>query len=295
MSLIFAFPGYEKLAKSISSQLNITIGDINVRHFPDDESFVQIKTDIKDKKIIVICGLEHPDHKSMALLFFSKTAREMGAQSIGLVTPYLGYMRQDKRFQQGEAITSNIYAEFLSCNFDWLITIDPHLHRHKTLSEIYTIPATTLHAANTISAWIKDNIENPVLIGPDEESEQWVSDVAKRASVPFTVLKKIRHGDANVEVSVPEIDKYQHHTPVLVDDIISTGMTMIETIKHLHKAGMSPPICIGVHAVFAQGAYEKLMHSGAKKIATCNTIIHESNDIDICALLTDEITNMLNN
>jgi ribose-phosphate pyrophosphokinase len=166
-----------------------------------------------------------------------------------------------------------------------LITIDPHLHRIKSLSEIYNIPTKVTHAASHISAWIKNNIVTPLLIGPDLESEQWVSEVAKNANAPYIILTKIRHGDRNVEVSVPHFDTYKDHTPVLVDDIISTGRTMIETIGHLKTAGMQPPICIGVHAIFAGNAFQEIKDSGAKKIITCNTIPHQSNHIDISDLL----------
>jgi ribose-phosphate pyrophosphokinase len=225
----------------------------------------------------------------MALLFFTKVAKEIGARRVGLVAPYLGYMRQDKRFHEGEAITSNIFAAFLSQHIDWLVTIDPHLHRHKALEEIYTIPSKVLHAADTLSTWVKETVHKPLLIGPDEESEQWVSDVAQKANAPFIVLKKTRHGDRDVEVSVPHMAAYKDHTPILVDDIISTSRTMIETVAHLKKAGTKPPICIGVHGVFAKGAYESLLKAGIEKVVTCNTIIHPSNAIDITPLLATGI------
>lgn len=201
-------------------------------------------TVVKGKDVMVVCGLDRPDQKAIALTFFADVAKEMGATRIGLIAAYLGYMRQDKRFHTGEAITSNIFARFLSSQVDWLVTIDPHLHRHKFLQDIYSIPSRVLHAADTIAAWIHDRIENPVLIGPDEESEQWVSEVADKAKAPFTILTKIRHGDREVDVSVPDVETYKEHTPVLVDDIISTAQTMIETVAHLHAAGMQPPVCI---------------------------------------------------
>jgi ribose-phosphate pyrophosphokinase len=221
----------------------------------------------------------------MTIMFFAQTAKELGAKSVDLIAPYLGYMRQDKRFHEGEAITSNIFAAFLSQHFDNLITVDPHLHRHKAMNEIYTIPAKVVHAADAIADWIKDHVENPVLIGPDEESDQWVSDVAQRAGAAYTVLTKTRHGDKDVEVSVPDVDQYKDHTPVLVDDIISTARTMIAAAGHLKEAGMKPPVCIGVHAVFAGDGYEALQQAGAGKIVTCNTIPHETNDIDLSRLL----------
>jgi len=198
-------------------------------------------------------------------------------------------MRQDKQFKSGEAVTSEYFADILSSIVDKLITIDPHLHRRKSLKEIYSISCVALHAAVLISKWIKDNIPNALLIGPDCESEQWVSEVAKAANAPFIVLNKIRHGDKNVEVSVPDTKKYKSYTPVLVDDIISTARTMIETIGHLKKSGMQPPICIGVHAVFAGNSYNNLKESGIDNVITCNTIIHKSNNIDISEMIITEL------
>ena len=289
MVLLFAFPEYEELTANINKELGFKLGDVTVRHFPDGESFVKLSTDVKGKDVIVVCGLDNPDQKAMALMFFTNVAKELGANKVGLIAPYLGYMRQDKKFHDGEAITSNIFAKFLSEQIDWLVTIDPHLHRHKSLDEIYSIPSKVLHASDAIAAWIKTNIKNPVLIGPDEESEQWVSDVAKKAGSPFIVLTKIRHGDKEVEVSIPDVEKYNNRTPVLVDDIISTARTMIETTEHLKSAGIQPAICIGVHAIFADNAYEELKKSSVSQIVTCNTITHPSNKIDISSLIAEAV------
>lgn len=283
MTLLFTYPDNEKQAVSLIKEVGYALGAMTIHHFPDGESLVQLDTDVKGRDVVLLCSLDHPDSKAMTIMFFAKTAKELGAKSVGLIAPYLGYMRQDKRFHEGEAVTSNIFASFISEHFDSLVTVDPHLHRHKDMSEIYTIPAKVVHAADAIADWIKDNIEKPVLIGPDAESDQWVSDVAEKAGAPYTVLTKTRRGDKDVEVSVPEVDKYKDHTPVLVDDIISTARTMIAAARHLNKAGMKPPVCIGVHAVFAGDAYEALKNAGTARIVTCNTIPHETNEIDIRA------------
>lgn len=290
-SLVIPFPGQERLAGSIARQLQIPTGLMHLHHFPDGESLVRLPEDLAGRDLLIVCSLEQADHRAMPLMFLAETAREFGARRVGLIAPYLGYMRQDKRFHPGEAITSALFARFLSTHFDLLVTVDPHLHRHHSLDEIYTIPAISLHAADTIARWIGSEISNPVLIGPDEESEQWVAEVAARAGAPFTVLTKTRHGDSNVEVSVPEVAKYAHHTPVLVDDIISTGMTMIETTRHLLAAGMLAPVCVGVHAVFADDACERMQHNGIGRIVTCNTIPHATNGIDISPLLAAAIAN----
>lgn len=283
-TIIFALPGNEALAESLATRFDKVQGELVMRYFPDGESYVRILSEVKDKKVVMVCSLHHPDTKLLPLYFLSKTAMELGAKCTCLVAPYLAYMRQDKQFHEGEGITSRYFASLISSFAETITTVDPHLHRYGSLSEIYKVPTTVVRAADEISKWIKSNIHNPVLIGPDSESEQWVSEVANNAGAPYIVLTKIRHGDRNVEVSIPEVDKYKNHTPVLVDDIISTARTMIETVGHLKNAGMNPPICIGVHAVFAGNAYNDLLGAGAQKVITCNTIPHESNGIDISGL-----------
>lgn len=279
--IILALPGNEKLAASISSNLKAPLGECTIRQFPDGETLVQINSDVKGKQVILVCTLDRPDAKLLPLYFLSKTAKDLGANCTCLIVPYLAYMRQDKRFHPGEGITSVYFGEFISTFGDSLVTVDPHLHRRADLSEVYSIPSHVVHAADGISKWIKENVENPILVGPDSESEQWVSVVAKNAGAEFMVLEKIRHGDRDVEVSVPNVENYKNHTPVLVDDIISSARTMIETVQHLNNSGMKAPICIGVHAVFGGSAYEDLKAAGVADIITCNTIAHESNSIDL--------------
>jgi ribose-phosphate pyrophosphokinase len=285
MTILFPFPGNEELTLSIKNLLGYEMGDMTLRHFPDGESFVKIGANVRGKDLAIVCSLDRPDQKAMALMFFAQSAKELGATQVGLIAPYLGYMRQDTRFHEGEAVTSAIFAQFLSAQVDWLVTINPHLHRYKSLEEIYTIPCKTLQSADLIASWITTNVEKPFLIGPDEESTPLVSAIASKIRVPFIVLKKIRHGDKDVEIALPNIEKYKSHTPILIDDIISTGRTLIEIIVKLHNAGMDPPVCIGVHSVFTDGAYETLKNAGVSKIITSNTISHISNAIDVSSLL----------
>lgn len=150
MTVLFAYPDNEKQAVSLIKEAGYELGAMTIHHFPDGESLVQLDTNVKGRDVVLFCSLDHPDSKAMTIMFFAKTAKELGAKSVGLIAPYLGYMRQDKRFHEGEAITSNIFAAFISEHFDSLVTVDPHLHRHKDMSEIYTIPAKVVHAAGAI-------------------------------------------------------------------------------------------------------------------------------------------------
>lgn len=292
--ILFALPENENLGKSISQKLNTELGEFEFRHFPDGESYIRILSEVQNKEAIVVCTLNQPDQKILPLLFLCNLLKDMKVKSICLVAPYLAYMRQDKKFKSGEAVTSEYFAKLISSLVDRLITIDPHLHRRHSMSEIYSIPCTVLHASEYISKWINENVKDALLIGPDSESEQWVSEVAKNAHSPFVILEKTRLGDRDVKVSVPHVEKYKDFTPVLVDDIISTARTMIETVGHIKHAGMKPPICIGVHPVFAGNSYYDLLNTGVKKIITSNTIKHPSNEIDLANFLVAGIGNMLN-
>jgi ribose-phosphate pyrophosphokinase len=286
-TLVFALPGNESFAQSLAGLLQAEIGEAVIRRFPDGESYVRILSGVQDTKVVLVCTLHQPDQKLLPLYFMAKTAKELGAAEVCLVAPYLAYMRQDKQFHPGEGVTSRYFADLLSGTLDSLYTIDPHLHRFHHMNELYAIPAQALHAAPTVASWVKAHISKPILIGPDEESLQWVSEVAGLADAPYLVLNKTRLGDREVQVTQPEMAEYQDHTPVLVDDIISTARTMIETVQHLKQLTPQAPICIGVHAVFAEGAYEALLQAGAAQVITCNTIPHASNGIQVEELMAE--------
>lgn len=288
-TILFALPGNEEITEKLALHLNLEKGVSVIRQFPDGETYVQIQSDIKHKRLILVCTLHQPDNKLLQLYFLSKTAKDLGAESICLVAPYLAYMRQDKRFTPGEGITSTYFAKLISGFAESLITVDPHLHRKKSLNELYNIPNKVIHSAKLISDWIKIHVKNPVLIGPDIESKQWVSKIAKEAGAAFVVLEKTRLGDKQVKISLPQVDVYKNNTPVLIDDIISTASTMIETTIQLKNAGMNAPVCIGIHAVFAENAYQDLLNSGVADIITCNTIPHKSNRIDISKNIAEAI------
>lgn len=290
---IFALPGNEALADRLAAALGAERSPLEFRHFPDGETYLRYDAPLRGRPVLLCCSLDRPDGKLLPLVFAAETARELGAASVGLICPYLAYMRQDRRFHDGEAVTSAIFAKLLSRAVDWLVTVDPHLHRHTALDEIYDVPAEALHAAPLLARWIADEVARPLLIGPDSESEQWVAAVADAARAPFVVLEKTRRGDREVEVSVPEVEKWRDHTPVLVDDIVSTARTMIETVGHLHGVGMKPPVCLAVHAVFADDAYRDLEAAGVERVVSANTIPHASNGIDVTPLLVDAVRRRL--
>jgi ribose-phosphate pyrophosphokinase len=286
--LLFAMPGNDAMTAALALRLDAPTGTIERRQFPDGETYLRYVQDVAGKDVLIVCTLDHPDAKLIPLLFAAKTARELGASRVGLVAPYLAYMRQDRRFRPGEAITSRYVAELLSGAFDSLVTVDPHLHRYHALSDIYTIDARMAQAAPLLSAWITAHVANGVLIGPDSESEQWVSAVAAAAGCPFTVLEKTRRGDRDVEIRIKDSSLLAQRVPVFVDDIISSGHTMLAAIEQVRHHTQAPPVCLAVHGLFADRA-DELLHEAGTAVVTTNTVPHPTNAIDVSALLASRV------
>lgn len=291
--VIFAFPGNDALARRIAMQADGTVGELFLHRFPDGESYVRLDSPVSGRDVVVVCTLNEPDAKALPLMFALAAAKAQGATRAGVVAPYLGYLRQDAQFKPGEAVTSATFARLLSQAADWIATVDPHLHRYRSLDAVYSIRSAVVHAARRIGDWVQANVVDPLLIGPDEESEQWVAQVAARAGAPHVVLDKRRRGDRDVEVSVPHVDRYRQRTPVLVDDIVSTARTMIAAVTHLRDARLPPAFCVAVHALFGQDAYAALQAAGPARIVTCNTVAHETNAIDVHDALGRAVRDLL--
>lgn len=289
MRLILPLPGNETFARYLAQAGGWELGQIETRRFPDGETYVRILSDVADRPVVLVCTLARPDDGFLRLLFAADAARSLGANEVTLVTPYLAYMRQDRRFLPGEAVTSRTFARLVSSTFDRLVTVDPHLHRYPALSSLYTIPATTLHAAPLLADWIATAVETPLIIGPDEESEQWVSAIATRIGAPYAVLRKIRRGDRDVDIELPDLSRWSGRQPVLVDDIASSGRTLIEAARQLPLQGLARPVCAVVHAVFAEDSYERL-HSVAQRIVSSDSVPHPSNVIPVAPLIASTIS-----
>lgn len=287
--ILIPFPDMVPLARKLAQTLGAEMSPLDWHWFPDGESLVTLRVGLDAADVAFVATLRDPDRLALPLRFGAATAREMGAARVGLVAPYLGYMRQDQRFRDGQAISAPLFAQFLGENFDWLVTIDPHLHRIAKLEDVFPIPAFRVVAAPLLAEWIRANQPDAVLLGPDSESQQWVSEVAKLAGQPYEVLRKTRTGDRNVEINVPVGAALHGGTPVILDDIASSGRTMVRAVERMIEASTRRPICLIIHAVFAGNAHDEILAAGAECIVTTDTIPHLSNRISTAGLLAEKI------
>lgn len=286
MRLLLAMPGNGGLGRALAARLNADYAEVETRRFPDGESYVRVPAEVGGKDVDMLCTLAQPDAQFLSLVFAAETTREMGARSVHLIAPYLAYMRQDIRFRPGEAISARCFARLVSRTFDALTTVDPHLHRIASLQEVFSIPARAVSAAPAMGEWIKRSFPDPVIIGPDRESEQWASAVAQAAGAPYAVLTKTRRGDACVELELPDLSRWMGRKPILVDDIASTGGTLVEAASKLTAAGFSKPSCVVVHALCSGEAETRLRAATAGFVST-DTVPHPSNAISVAQLIAE--------
>lgn len=279
--ILIPFPEMSTLASEIAAHLGIVSRPLDWHHFPDGESLVTIPTGLSGDDVAIVATLRDPDRLALPLRFAAATAREMGARRVGLIAPYLSYMRQDHRFHPGQSVSAILFSRFLSESFDWLVTVDPHLHRISSLGDVFEIPARRVATAPLLAEWIRANVPDGVLLGPDSESQQWVGEVARLADRPCEVLTKVRTGDRSVDVSVPENAALRHGTPVILDDIASSGRTMVRAIERLLAAGAGRPVCLIIHGIFAGNALEDLSSAGALRVVTTDTVPHPTNGIGV--------------
>jgi ribose-phosphate pyrophosphokinase len=293
MTHILAFPGMLPLGEAIAALAGAQVGEVDLHRFPDGESLVTLPGDLAGKDVAILATLRDPDPLALPLRFAAETARELGARRVGLIAPYLAYMRQDRRFAEGQAVSAPLFARFLEECFDWLVTADPHLHRIHSLEDLFDIPVRRIETAPLLADWLAKNVPDAVLIGPDSESRQWVAEVARLADRPCEVLDKRRSGDRIVEVSVPHSEALLAGTPVILDDIASSGRTLIQAIERLLAAGTRPPICLVIHAVFAGDAHDDILAAGAGRVVTTNSIPHASNAVSLEQALADAASDLL--
>lgn len=285
MRIVIGCSNSADAAKKIAKKIKCKYSSLLNRKFPDGESYLKFQCSVENNELIIVQSMHpNPNDAVIEAIFASKTAKELGAKKIVIIAPYLAYMRQDKRFHEGECKSNSLMAELLSCA-DKIITIDPHLHRIQSLREIFKIPAVSLTANHLLAEYIEKKFRNSIVLGPDMESYQWAESIALEAHEQAIVLRKKRYSSRKVKIVLKEPEKVRGKTVVIVDDIISSGHTMIEAVKECKKAKAEKMYCVCVHGIYAENALQKILEAGAKEVMSTNTIQNKTSKIDVSGLI----------
>ena len=288
--VLLCFDDEHASASRLAQAAHLDLMVIERHRFPDGELKLRLPGALPSRTVL-LRSLHEPNEKLIELLIATQAARTLGAQHITLVAPYLAYMRQDIAFHPGEAVSQRIVGKFLAGLFDAIITVDPHLHRVATLQEAVPVRvenAIVLSGAPLLADWIATHRSNPLLVGPDEESAQWVAVAAARHGFEHAVCRKVRNGDRDVSVALPELAVAGRQV-VLMDDVCSTGHTVAQAARLLLAAGAASVDVAVTHALFAGDALQVLHHAGVGAIWSTDCIAHASNVVPMAAAIASAL------
>lgn len=273
------------IAKKIANKLKKPYSELQVRKFPDGELYLRFIKTVRNKTVVLVQSFhENLSDCILEAILAAETAKDLGAKKVYLAAPYFPYFRQDSRFHPGECISIKVIGRLFSRYFDKMIVIDPHLHRQTKLSDLFNTKVEKLTSNPCIADYIKKNIKNALVVGPDWESYKWAQRVAEQIRYPFVILEKKRLSGRKVRITLNKKIKINNKNIVFVDDIISTGHTILEAAKKLRSLGANKFYCIAVHGLFVENALEKLRKAKIKVITT-NTIRNKVARIDVSGVI----------
>jgi len=284
---IHAFADTGDFGRKLAQLVEAPFSVIARRTFPDGESLVRI-TERPAQRAVLVRSLHDPNAKLVELMLAADALRRAGTKKITLVAPYLGYMRQDTIFQPGEPISQRVVGEWLGHTFDRVLTLEAHLHRIKTLADVFPgCQALSIPSAPVLATWLSKEKTAPLLVGPDEESEPWVRSIGLLSGLGWIVGRKEREGDTKVRIDLPR--GIEARRAVIIDDIASSGGTIATTARALRKLGVKWIDVAVVHAIFAPRALYRIRQAGVRHVVSCNTIPHATNAISCIPLFAEKL------
>ena len=288
--LLLCFDDEQRFGHALAAALDLPAAVIARHAFPDGETRLRLPPNLPPE-VIVVRGLQQPNAKLTELWLAAAGARELGARRLTLVSPYLAYMRQDMAFTPGEVVSQRHVGALLATAFDLVLTVDPHLHRVPTLDAV--LPGrrgVALGAAPLLGRWIGTEVPGALLLGPDEEAGQWVAVAGRAAGLEHAVCLKQRHGDHEVEVALPAVP-VAGRAVVLLDDVASTGRTLIAAARGALAAGAVSVDVAVTHALFVGDAEAQVRAAGVRQVWSTDCVPHASNVVSVVPLIADALRN----
>ena len=271
------------LAGRIAAELDCKVASCEFTRFPDGELYTRVLGDMKDEEVTIVQSIR-TDSDLICLLQLIDAVEE--ASKTKVVIPYLGYARQDKKFEPGEAISIRAIARSICAvaELDTIYVVNVH---NRGVLRYFDVDTKELDASSLIGDYVvKKEIAHPVIIGPDEGATELTKAVAAPYGFDYDVLHKTRISNEKVEIKPKELS-VEGKNIVIVDDIISTGGTISEAASML-KAQKANDIYVAcIHGVFVQNAIPRMLNAGIKEIIATDTIESEFSKVSIAKMVAD--------
>jgi ribose-phosphate pyrophosphokinase len=285
---VIAGSASELLAGRLAKVLGCTLIKPERRRFPDSETYLRIPEEVKGEHVIVVQSTSSPANDNLIeLSLLLSAAKDLGAGRVTAVVPYFGYARQDKRFKPGEAISVRTVCKIIeSAGADDMFTVDIH---EDEIIKNFAIPAYNLSAMPLIGRYLaKLNLCAPVVLGADQGSLGRARRAAAEISATYDYLEKTRLTPTEVATKIKHLNVAARDI-VIVDDIISTGGTVVEAAKILKKQKARKVYAACTHPVLVGKALRRILAAGVKKVIATDTIEHKTSVISVAPLIAEAI------
>ncbi|MCZ3366796.1 MULTISPECIES: ribose-phosphate diphosphokinase [Methanobacterium] len=276
----------QKLAAKIAKELECPLIPIETKRFPDGERYVRIKGKVGEE-VTVVQSTGYPQDENLIELFLIlKNLKSMGVKKIKVVIPYFGYGRQERRFKSGEAVSAVIIANLLeAAGADEIFCINLH---EDNIREFFQIPVHNLSAMKPIAEYIKNNLNDPVIVAPDKGALGFAKEIAEILGCEYDYLEKTRLSPEVVETKPKNLD-VKGKEAVIIDDIISTGGTIVNATKILKEHGATKVVVSCVHPVLVEDALLKLFAADIDDVIATDTLRSDVSLISVAQIVADAV------
>ena len=289
----------QKLAANVAKELDDVFIRVETKKFPDGEKYLRVHGEVDDEVTIIQSTGYPQDETLIELLFLIKNLKDLGAKKVKVVVPFMGYARQERRFNDGEAISAKIVAELIElAGADEFASINLH---EDCVRKFFNIPAYNLSAMPAIAEYLKEFTTDPIIIAPDKGALGFAEEISEILGCNCTYLKKVRLGPDKVETTIADIDESDDDSSkvqissvkgkqaIIIDDIIATGGTIVNAINILKEHGaVSVNVCC-VHPTLVNDAVSKIYAAGATDLAGTDTLKSEVSSISLAKILANHL------
>jgi ribose-phosphate pyrophosphokinase len=295
MPEVVAGSSHPGMALSIAQSLGVKARFPRVERFPDGETHI-VAPAVKGTAVYVQTMHPYPNEMLVEMELTADLLKELGAERVIAVVPYLAYTRQDTRHEEGEGIAVKTMLRMLEkAGVNDLVSVDIHLHR-LGLEELSGMSSIRLHEVSAVDALAREAgryLKTPVVVGPDSESERWAKRAAELLNSSYDVLEKHRISPKEIEIRPKTLD-VRGRDVLIIDDIVSTGDTIKKVIESLRAKGASRIAAAFTHGVLSgEDAAAGLYRAGATYLISTNTINNEFSRVDVGPVIAQKLKEII--